>query len=337
MSSASSNRASLLGILKELAEADGPPGREDPVRRVAARHMHPTLRRTRLSPLGSLYAERPSARGGRWMLQASLDEPAFIVSHVDRGGIAWVKASGPVDPEACSGASLRFPRAGRADLGVIPSADGGAARLLADFGGSPPDRPLRIGAMGVFATAWQEDRTTIRSKALDARLGAALALEVAKRTPKAPNTVVLALTALGQVGHRSLPAVATDLQPDAAIALGAYPAPARRAPGATRVHLGKGPVILLRSLGFVADDRLVELLRTSATQARIPIQFAVSDSYSSGAELIRSSGDGVATAAVLVPCSGMGTPQQQVDLRDLEAAVALLVKLLSRPLAAGGG
>jgi endoglucanase len=334
MPAARTTRFSVISALQELAEADGPPGREEPLRRLAARHLHPSMRHVRVSPLGSLYAERPSARGTRLMLTASLDEVGFIVSHVDRAGIAWLHPSGRIDPDSCTGAEIRFQGGIRATLGVIPSANGDGAppRMLADLGASEREVPLRIGTMGVFATPSQSERTTIDGKALDSRLGAAIALDVTRRTTRSANTLVLALTTLGQLGNRAARAAALDLAPTAAITLGAYAVADKRVLGATDVRLGKGPVILLRSEQFVADLRLVEELQQAAARARIPIQLAVAEEDTTGAAAVQASLEGISTAALLVPCKGVGSPRQQIERRDLEAAVELLVKLVSRPL-----
>jgi putative aminopeptidase FrvX len=334
MTSTQATRSSLLGTLQELAEADGPAGREEPVRRLVARHLSPFVRRVRVSPLGSLYAERPSARGARLLLTASLDEAGFIASHVDRAGIAWLHPSGQVDPDRCSGASIRFPGGVRATLGVIPSASGSGAlsRMLADFGGDDSPAAVGIGCMGVFDTPWKAERMALSCKAIDGRLGAAVALEVLQRTSRAPNTLLLALTTQGQVRHRSLRAAATELAPAAAVTLGTHPVPPMRTPGCTDVRPGKGPVILLRSARFVAHPGLVESLRQAAVRGRIPVQLAVAEEDTTGAAKVCSSLEGIPTAALLVPCTGIGTPRQQVEIRDLEAVVELLVKLMARPL-----
>lgn len=323
----------LLETLQALSEADGPPGREGTLRRLAARHLHPSMRHVRVSPLGSLYAERTSARGARLMLTAALDEPAFIVSHVDRDGIAWLHPSGRIDPDSCAGALIRFPGGLQGTIGVVSPEAGerGPARLLADLGADEREHAVRVGNMGVFATPWLAERTTIQGKALDSRLGAALALEVAGRTARSPNSLVLALTALGQLGHRAAQGAATELAPAAAITLGAYAADGKRVVGASDVRVGKGPVILLRSNRYVADSRLVEALREAAIRARIPYQLAVAAEDLTGAAAVQSSLDGIPTATVLVPCAGVGTPRQQLETRDLDAAAELLVRLVERP------
>jgi len=271
------------------------------------------------------------------MLTAALDEAAFIVSHVDQNGIAWLQPSGRIDADACAGAAIRFPGGLLATLGsALPNSGKHApARLLADFGADPRVRELRVGSMGVFATAWEAERTTIRCKGLDSRLGVALALDVAHRTARAANSLVLALTALGQVEHRAARAAATDLAPAAAIALGAYPVEDKRPLGASNVRPGKGPVIVVRSGRFVADPQLLEALRQAAARARVPCQVAVAAEELAGADAVQSSLEGIATAALLVPCTGVGTPRHQVDVRDLEAAAGLLAKLIERPLGLG--
>jgi putative aminopeptidase FrvX len=327
-------RFSMLDTLRALVEADGPPGREGTLRRLAARHLPLSMRHVRTSPLGSLYAERTSARGVRLMLTAPLDEAGFIVSHVDQNAIAWLHPAGRIDPDSCAGATIRFPDGLLAALGVVSSDAGkrAPARLLADFGSEARVGELRIGSMGVFATPWQAERTSIRGKALESRLGVGLALDVAHRTARAANSLVLALTALGQVEHRAARAAATDLAPAAAIVLGGYPVESKRTVGASSVRPGKGPVILVRSGRFVADPRLVEALRQAAARARVPCQLAVAAEELAGAGAVQSSLDGIATASLLVACEGVGTPRQQVDTRDLEAAAEVLVKLIERPL-----
>jgi putative aminopeptidase FrvX len=268
------------------------------------------------------------------MLTAAFDEAGFIVSHVDQNAIAWLHPAGRIDPDSCSGAAIRFPDGLQATLGMIPGQNGNRApaRMLADFGSEKSGLEMRIGAMGVFATPWNVDRTTIRGKALEGRLGVALALEVARRTARAANTLALAFTALGQVGHRAARAAATDLAPAVAIALGGYPVQETKAVGGTNVRPGRGPVIVVRSGHFVAATQLVEGLRHAAAGAHVTCQLAVASEDLAGAEVVQSSLDGIVTAALLVPCAGIGTPCQQVDTRDLEAAAAMLVKLIERPL-----
>ncbi len=194
----------------------------------SARHLGPSMRHVRVSPLGSLYAERPSVRGARLLLTASLDETGFIVSHVDRAGIAWVQPHGRIDADLSSGAPIRFQRGTRATLGVIPSrarqrgptAHAGRLRCRRsrrhDRGSGPWACSTRRG---------RDERTLLSCKAIDGRLGAAIALEVVQRTSRAPNTLLLALTTLGQVHHRSLTAAATELAPAGAVDAGGVSGP----------------------------------------------------------------------------------------------------------------
>jgi putative aminopeptidase FrvX len=273
----------------------------------------------------------------RLMLAASLDEAGFIVSHTDRDGIAWLHPSGRINQDACNGAPLRFPGAVAATLGVIAREDDKARpRFLADFGMDGRGSGLQIGTMGVLATPWQSERTQVSGKALDGRLGTAIALDAAQRNGGIANTLLLALMPLGQLGHRAAEAAARELAPDAVIALGIFPVAQTRTVGTTDVHPGKGPVILLRSEQFVADLMMVEALRRAAARAKIPHQLAVGKDVTAGAAIFQSSQEGIPTAAFLIPCTGVGTPRPQADTRDLEAAVELLVKVIGRPLDLSG-
>jgi putative aminopeptidase FrvX len=335
MPSSRSKRISIADRLCRLAEADGPPGREGTLRRLVEKDLHASMGKVRVSPLGSVYAERRSGRGMRLLVSAHMDEAGFVVSHLDRQGFAWLHPAGEVNAEACSGAAIRFAAGLLAMLGVVPRPAGrgeGLPRLLADFGTGSIDHHLRTGSMGVFATPFEVDGTTIRGKALDGRVGAALALHAAGLSKRAGNTLVLGMTVLGQVGQRAAQAAAFDLEPEAAITLGVLPTDGKRSPGCTAVRPGRGPVILIRSSRFVADAWLVEALVHTAARARLPHQIAVAAENPTGAGAIQASQEGIPTATILVAGTGIGTPRQSVESQDLEAATELLVRLLERPL-----
>jgi putative aminopeptidase FrvX len=335
MPSDRSKRQSIPDRLRRLAEADGPPGREGTLRRLVEKDLHASMRNVRVSPLGSVYAERTSGRGMRVLVSAHLDEVGFIVAHVDQQGIAWLHPAGEVDAEACSGAAIRFPAGAQATLGAVPRPAGRGERpprLLADFGAASLDHPVRTGSMGVFATPFEIDGNAIRGKALDGRVGVALALHATGLSPRAGNTLVLGLTALGQIGQRAARAAAFDLEPEAAITLGVVPTDGKRLPGGTAVRPGKGPVILIRSANFVADTWLVEALLQAAVRARLPHQVAVAAENPTGAAALQASQEGIPTATLLVAGTGIGTPRQSVESQDLEAAAEMLIRLLERPL-----
>ena len=336
MPSSRSKRASIADCLRRLAEADGPPGREGTLRRLVEKDLRASMGKVRVSPLGSVYAERQAGRGMRVLVSAHLDEVGFVVSHIDQQGFAWLHPAGKVNAESCSGAAIRFSAGLQATLGVVPRPtwrDEGPPRLLADFGPGGLNHRLRTGSMGVFATPFEVDGKTIRGKALDGRVGVALALHAAGLSKRAGNTLVLGMTVLGQVGQRAAQAAAFDLEPEAAITLGVLATDGKRAPGCTAVRPGRGPVILIRSSRFVADTWMVDALVHTATRARLPHQVAVAEENPTGAGAFQASQGGIPTATILVAGTGIGTPRQSVESQDLEAAAELLVRLLERPLA----
>jgi endoglucanase len=289
--------------------------------------------RAQVSPLGSLYLERRTARGARVMLAAHLDEVGLVVSHVDRHGLVWLHPAGELRAAECSGAGLRFAHGAQAVLGCASTSSHAEEppRLLADFGPRLPDPHVRTGSMGVFATPWQVERGQVRGKALDSRVGAALALHAARRTRKASTSLVLALTTLGQVGQRAARAAAAELAPDWILTLGVLALTGQREPEATLALKGKGPAIVVRAPRFVADARLTETLVETAARARLPYQLIVAARNPTGAEEMQAALGGIPTATVLVPATGVGTPVQSVDTRDLEATLELIVRVLERP------
>lgn len=333
MASARHAHPALLDTLRRLAETDGPPGREGGVRRAVQAELKSASLRAQVSPLGSLYVERRAPRGARVMLAAHLDEVGLVVSHVDRHGIVWLHPAGELRAAECSGAGLRFAHGTQAVLGCASSSSrlDEPPRLLADFGLRLPDAHVRTGSMGVFATPWQVERSLVRGKALDSRVGVALALHAARSSRKAANSLVMALTTLGQVGQRSARAAAAELAPDWILTLGVLALTDRREPEATLALTGKGPAIVVRTPRFVADARLTEALVETAARARLPHQIVVAARNPTGAEEMQAALGGIPTATVLVPGTGVGTPLQSVDTRDLEATLELIVRVVERP------
>jgi putative aminopeptidase FrvX len=65
----------LLPLLKELTEAPGPPGFEDPVRKIMVEHMRPYADKISYDGLGSVIAQQGSS-GPRIMIDAHMDELA---------------------------------------------------------------------------------------------------------------------------------------------------------------------------------------------------------------------------------------------------------------------
>src|SRR5437016_1202572 len=107
-----------MDLLRALAEAAGPPGREDRVRAIVRPELLETCPRVEQDPLGGLVGVRPGGGGPRLMLAAHMDEIGLMVSHVEERGFLRVVPLGGWDARTL--VSQRVQVHGREDLlGIV--------------------------------------------------------------------------------------------------------------------------------------------------------------------------------------------------------------------------
>jgi len=194
---------------------------------------------------------------------------------------------------------------------------------------------VRPGDCAVIAGAPLELRNgRIASRALDNRIGAYVALEVARRAAAAgtPGDVAGLAVVQEEVGDfAGSRTVAWELEPAVAIAVDVTYATDVRGgdPEEDGEHkLGSGAVIMR---GPSIHPRVFELLHETAEAEEIPFTIEVSrGSTSTDADAVYLSRRGVATGLVSVPLRSMHTPVETIQLDDVEAAVALIVAFARR-------
>jgi len=173
------------------------------------------------------------------------------------------------------------------------------------------------------------------SRALDNRLGAYIALEVARRVAAAGDArcnVAAAATVQEEVGDlMGARTTAFALRPDLAIAVdvtGGTDVPGGEPGEQGEQRLGAG-ASLLRGPG--GDPRIFELLRDTADAEGIRWCVEVTQGRShTDADAVHLSRAGIRTSVVSIPTRYLHTPGEIVDTGDVEACVALLTAFARR-------
>jgi endoglucanase len=211
--------------------------------------------------------------------------------------------------------------------------------LWVDIGASnraQAEAVLSIGDAGVIDSRtldFPNDR--IVSRSIDDRIGAFVVLEalrlLGRRRPKAAvHAVATAQEEIGWFGGGARTS-ATGLEP--AVALVVDVTHATDHPGADKkevgdIRLGRGPVL---SRGSAVNAVVFELLADTAEREKIPYQLqAAPRDTGTDADAIATAHRGVATGLVSVPNRYMHSPNEMVDLGDLERAAALLAAFARR-------
>ena len=338
-------------LLQQLTDTAGPPGFEEPIRKVMVDLMKPVATSITYDGLGSIIATQGS-QGPRVMVDAHMDELGGMVRRVTPRGLLTMQMLGGwldqalVDQRWIIIGSKGPVRAvtGIRDVHVVPPdertrvyprdtlfLDVGATSdaEVAAMGVSPgdpvvPDAPFTVlnGTDNYLAKGW------------DDRVGCGVVVEAMRRLASAPhaNQILWTITTQEEVGLRGAEAAAAVVKPAVAIAIeGGITGdvfPGR--PEETQARLGAGPGIFLFDSSALPNRKLTQLVRQTAAEKKLPLQTDLVQGYGDdSAELQRSNG-GVPTVNLVVPIRYTHSHNGIMNRRDFDQMVDLLVALLQK-------
>jgi putative aminopeptidase FrvX len=340
-----------VALLQQLTDTAGPPGFEEPIRKVMVDLMKPLAASVTFDGLGSIIATQGSA-GPRVMVDAHMDELGGMIRRVTPRGLLTMQMLGGwldqalVDQRWIILGSKGPVRAvtGIRDVHVVPAdertrvysrdslfLDVGAATdaEVAAMGISPgdpvvPDAPFTVlnGTDNYLAKGW------------DDRVGCGVIVEAMRRlaTLPHPNQIVWTITTQEEVGLRGAEAAAAVVKPAIAIAIeggitgDVFPGRAEE----TQAKLGAGPGIFLFDSSALPNRKLTQLVKQTAAAKKLPLQTDLVQGYGDdSAELQRSNG-GVPTVNLVVPIRYTHAHNGIMNRRDFDQMVDLLVALLQK-------
>jgi endoglucanase len=336
-------------LLRQLSQAPGPPGFEEPVTKIMAAALQPLATGAlRYDGLGSLIAQQGTS-GPRIMLDAHMDELGGMVRRIRPDGYmsmqmlgGWldqalpgqrwtiVGSHGPVQavttiPDVhIAGAAERGRMIPRneifLDVGARSAADVAALGIAK---GDPivPWSPFEVLANGRYV-----------AKAWDDRVGCAVMIEVAKRLAQAehPNQIFYAATVQEEIGERGATTAAEVIKPDIGIALevGITSDVPGVSPEAAQERLGGGPGLFLWDTSELPNRKLVAWIEDIARQAGIPLQTDLVGGYGDDSSVIQKSNGGVPTVNLVIPTRYTHAHNGMIDRTDFDRTVDLVVALL---------
>jgi len=331
----------------DLLEAAGPSGDERGAARVW-RGYTSVFADVTADALGSSTA---SAGEGapHLMVMGHIDEIGLVVTHVDDEGFAWFGPVGGWDPEVLVGQRVRV----LAKDGPVAGVVGKKSRHLQegderttqtkidqmwiDIGAASGDDARKVVRTGDLAVLEQPalplQGTRMTSRAVDNRAGAWVAAEAVRLYAEKPGGC--RLTGVASVSEETSFAGAHTtsfaLAPDAAIAVDVtnatdYPSVSKQKYG--HVQIGKGPGL---SRGAAIHPVMFEMLIESAEKAGIDYQVEPADGHTwTDADAIFLSRAGVPSVVVSIPLRYMHSPNELLDLEDLQACAELVAAFARR-------
>ncbi len=335
-------RKASYEFLKKLLSTPGPSGKEGAAAGVW-REEAGKFAEVRGDRMGNSFATLNAGGAPRVMLSGHIDEIGLMITHIDDQGFLHFTGVGGWDPQVLVGQRVRI-QTGR---GEVPGVIGKKAihvmeaeerkkvseikNLWIDIGAKDGDGAkglVRVGDVGVLDQDLVElPNDRVASRSLDNRMGAFVVLEALRLLSEEgiAAEVVAVASVQEEIGLYGARGAAFGLDPDAAIAVDVTHA--TDTPGISKNEhgdhpLGSGPVIARASvLSPIVTDGLI----AAAEEADIAYTLEA-DSRSTGtdADAIHFSRAGIATGLVSCPNRYMHSPNEVVELGDLENCARLI-------------
>ena len=340
-----------IELLRQLADAPGPPGFEEPIRKVMVDQMKPYASSITFDGMGSIIATQGS-QGPRIMVDAHMDELGGVVRRVTPRGLLTMQMLGGwldqalVDQRWIIVGSKGPVRAvtGIRDVHVVPAEERTRVysrdSLFLDVGakdeaevaamgigpGDPvvPDAPFTVmnGTNNYLAKGW------------DDRVGCGVVVEAMRRLAALPhaNQIVWTITTQEEVGLRGAHTAADVIKPELAIAIeGGITGdvfPGR--PEETQARLGAGPGIFLYDSSALPNRKLTALVKATAAEKQLPLQLDLVQGYGDDSAELQKSNGGLPTVNLVVPIRYTHSHNGIMNRRDFDQTVDLVVALLQK-------
>lgn len=338
-------------LIEELSNAYGAPGFEEKVLDIVQSHRG-ELSYTRDSMMNAyLNLENKQNKKMTVMLDAHLDEVAFMVQSIDEKGLLhFIKLGGWVDANIPAHLVRVRNDDGVYVRGVVTSkpphfmTDEERSKKVSfldmqiDIGATSREEVINEFKISVAAPvvpdvtfSFNDQNQIMMGKAFDNRLGCAAVMETLKclQNEKTAIHAVGALAAQEEVGTRGAQVTATRIKPDFAIVFEGSPADdVYRGQYEAQGVLHGGPQIRHRDNSYVSHQGLIRFAKKIAEKNEITCQHAVRLSGSTDAGKIHLSNEGVPTLVLGIPTRYAHTHYCYASYRDFEATVRLAVEII---------
>lgn len=347
---AANSQDQTVQLLQILSDAPGPPGFEEPVRKIMVERMTPLADHLSYDGLGSVIATQGNS-GPRVMIDAHMDELGAVARRVTPDGFVTMQMLGGWLDEALvdqrwviiGSKGPVHATSGIRDAHVAPAEERGKLintrdTIYLDIGAKSADEARRLGVEAGDPIVPDSTFTILNEtqnylgKAWDDRVGCAIILEVMRRLAHGghPNELFYAATVQEEIGMRGAHTAAEIVKPDVGIALEAGVTDDVQGvrPDDAREVLGGGPGIFLFNSSQLPNRKFVALARQTAREKSVPLQDELIVGYGDdGAEIQKSNG-GAPTITLTVPTRYTHAHNGIINRADYDHTVELLVALI---------
>jgi putative aminopeptidase FrvX len=338
-------------FLRRLLDAPGPSGYEAAPARVWREEASLFADEVTHDVVGNSFARvKPiddTQDAPKVLLAGHIDEIGFVITHIDKDGFLWFSPLGGWDDQVVVGQRLRIAGPDGDVIGVIGKK---AAHLLKeedrrkptrldemwiDIGATHFDdavRRVEIGDPAVIDSSFVELTPDVCvARSMDNRVGAFVALEAARllASNRCEADVFAVATAQEEITFSGAYTASFSVAPTVAIAIDVTHATDYPGADKKRNHkakLGGGPVL---GRGATVNDSVFQGLRDAARTLGLETSVqATGKSSGTDADAMIHTGAGTATGVVSIPNRYMHSPNELVNLSDLENAARIIAEFV---------
>lgn len=331
-----------LSFLLDLLDTPAPSGFEEPAAELVEGYARSWADDIHVDGIGNVHVTVNKGAKHRVMLTGHIDEIGFVVTRVDQHGLLRFEQVGGWDLSVPAGQRVRVLTRDGIVLGTVGKlaphqikdrTKGPTLKeLWIDIGAATADEAkalVRIGDPIVLDTTPHVfDNRRLMSRSVDDRIGAFIALEVA-RAAKGSDVEVVALCATREeIGCVGVMPGTYGVDPDEAIAVDVTFTSDVPGDHSDESELGKGPAV---TIGATTRRRISRELIDIAEAASIDIQISAAGRITgTDGDYVVRAGRGVPVGVVSVPCRYLHSPGELIALEDAEAAIDLLTRWVTR-------
>ncbi len=336
-----------INYLKTLCSTIGVSGFEQQVCESFISYTKEDVDGAHIDALGNAITYLRGKEGAKTLLiEAHADEIGFQVIHISDAGNVYIRPNGGIDEQCLPGSQVVIQAQdgklipgviGKKPIHLMKAEDRKKTlethQLWVDTGMEPGETKalVSVGDPVAFAPNLQllgSHRVT--SKALDDRIGLFVVSQVIRRLSEKRSqelTIAGVATVQEELGCRGSVTASYSIHPDIAITLDVdFATDVPDCPNSQygNIQLGSG-VVIPRNAD--ADIQLSRELERIAKEHGIPYQVSARRKATGGTNTsrIQLAREGVRTISLGIPCRYMHTPVEVCDLRDVEAAIDLIV------------
>lgn len=324
-------------LLKDLTQAIGVSGYEREVRNLIQDTCKDYADEISVDALGNLivFKNGNGQNKKRIMIAAHMDEIGLQVTKIEDTGIIKVKMLGFLWIPTTYMSRVQFRNGTIGVVGsTVPQDDlkKDFTKLYVDIGAQSKEEALKhvkIGDVACYVGEYVELKdNNIIAKALDDRIGCYMMIETLKKISTPYNDLYFVFTVQEELGCRGAIVTAERIKPDIGIALDVTPAHDYPCDLEGSNTLGKGTAIKISDTSVICDECLVEQMISCCEENNIMYQLDVIYVGGTDASSINKSNYGVRATGISVATRNPHGPNGMVNMKDVEASIALLTKFV---------